>query len=51
MSSNNRDHSDHWYLDHGSQTDTSETDGDEADLLDDDLIGWLPLLAANDFLQ
>ena len=55
MSSNNIDHEhcslDHSSLDHSSQTDTPKTDADEADLLDDDLIGWLPLLAANDFLD
>jgi hypothetical protein len=51
MSSNNIDHSEHCFLDHSSQTDTSKTDGHEVNLLDDDLIRWLPLLAANDFLE
>lgn len=51
MSSNNTDHSDLWYLDYGTQTDRSKTHCEEVDLLDDDLIAWLPLLAANDFLE
>lgn len=51
MSSDNFDHSNRWSLDHSSEPRTPRTDCDEVDLLDDDLIGWLPLIAANDFLE
>ena len=51
MSSNNTDHSDNLGCRYTALTNTTDTDLCEAASMSAEVIRWLPLLAANDFLD
>jgi hypothetical protein len=51
MTSKNTDHTGIWRINHDHQTDPSNTGWCEAAQISAEIIRWLPLLAANDFLE
>jgi hypothetical protein len=51
MSSNNSDQTGIWRINRDHQNERTNTDWSEAALISAEIIRWLPLLAANDFLE
>ena len=51
MSSNNTDHSGVWHVHHDVQIDATDIDSSDAARISAKVIRYLPLIAANDFLD
>ena len=51
MSPNDPDHSRIWRVQYSVQIEMDESDSSDAERISGKIIPWLPLLAANDFLE